>query len=143
MGVDEEKRLASFSKRGAKSAEGLTRSQAEEMLTAMRAKLASVESTKPTEVDKTVIDTAGPITQELYNTVVAKVKAVAQGPNAKLATRVSDHLVANKVRIGDLTYEQGRMLLKALDGIEIEEFFSEPICKRDLELDRSESQTDS
>jgi hypothetical protein len=140
MGVKEENRRASFAQRGATSAEGLTKSQAEEMLITMRARMAQVKATKPTEAEKTSINTEGPITQELYDQVVAKVKAVAQGPNSKLATRVSDHLVANKVRIGDLTFDQGRKLLKALDGIEIEEFFAMPICKSELVLDKTESQ---
>lgn len=134
LGMSEEVVAASIARRGVDSLEKLTTASATEFLKALNNRHAEIAAANPTEKESSTVATEGPITQELLDQLVEKFKAAAQR-DSKLVERVKERLLANKLKMSELTFNQGRVLLGALKGEEIEKFFEMPLVKQELKLE--------
>jgi hypothetical protein len=145
-------RLASIMKRGAKSVDELTADMADDLIKGLEARLAQVAAAKvatteptkadaaelPTEVGLDRLDTNGPITQELLDKVVAQMRLLAQSDVSKV-NKCRDRLLAAGMKLSDLTYDQGRILLMTLEVAENQQFFTTELMKN-VTVDESTSQ---
>jgi hypothetical protein len=138
LGMSEEVVAASIAKRGVDSLEKLPADVAAEFLKALEERHAKIAASNPTEKESSTVATEGPITQELLDQLVEKFKAAAQR-DSKLVERVKEKLLANKLKMSELTFNQGRVLLAALKGEEIEKFFEMPLVKQELKLEPVDS----
>jgi hypothetical protein len=138
LGMSEEVVAASIAKRNVDSLEKLPADVAAEFLKALEERQAKIAASNPTEKESSTVATEGPITQELLDQLVEKFKAAAQR-DSKLVERVKEKLLANKLKMSELTFNQGRVLLAALKGEEIEKFFEMPLVKPEPKLERIES----
>lgn len=138
LGMSEAVVAASLAKRGVDALAKLPADVAAEFLKALEERHAKVAASNPTEAGETSVDTKGPITQELLEQVVAKFKAAAQR-DSKLVERVKEKLQANGLKLGDLTYLQGAVLKRALEGEEVEKFFEMPLVDRELKIEKIDS----
>lgn len=111
-------------KRGVSAAKDLKTEQAEEIITNLQAKLDATRDELPAEAGSTNLDVNGPITQELEKEIRAKMEQVAQQEGGlELCERVKAKLHSSGLMIAKLTFDQGRKLLQALNGKEVELFF--------------------
>ena len=111
-------------KRGVSAAKDLKTEQAEEIITNLQAKLDSARDDLPAESGATNLDVNGPITQELEKEIRGKMTQVAQQDGGvELCERVKAKLSSSGLRLVELTFDQGRKLLQALNGKEVELFF--------------------
>jgi hypothetical protein len=138
LGMGEAVVAASLAKRGVDELAKLPVDVAAEFLKALEERHAKVAASNPTEAGETSVDTKGPITQELLEQVVAKFKAAAQR-DSKLVERVKEKLQASGLKLGDLTYLQGAVLKRALEGEEVEKFFEMPLVDRELKVEKIDS----
>jgi len=111
-----------LAKRDATLMAELTKAAADDLLSGLKARYAKLAAQNPTEAGAMSQDAEGPISQELVDKIVAKFKEVAQSDMAVVKS-LREKLLADGVKMTDLTHNQGRVLLEALDTKQIKTFF--------------------
>jgi len=131
LGAPQAARDAALAKRDATLMSDLTAVAAADLLSVLKsrfeAKVATNKSSEepvsnPTEAGSLSSSVDGPITKELLEKVVAKFREAAQS-RGELTAKVRDKLMAAGLRLSDLSFDQGRKLLRSLEGEEISDFF--------------------
>lgn len=112
----------SLAKRDATLMAELTKVAADDLLSGLKTRYEKLAAQNPTEAGAISQDTEGPISQELVDKIIAKFKEVAQSDMAVVKS-LREKLLADGVKMTDLTHNQGRVLLEALDTKQIKTFF--------------------
>jgi len=124
--IPEDKRLASFQRRGATGPEGLTESQADEVIAALNYNRTAQLEKMQAEKGTTVLNVNGPITPEYEKQLKDKIKQLAQSSEhgATIVEKVKSKLVASGLKMAQMRYGDARELMRQLDIAEIEDFFA-------------------
>lgn len=118
-------RVKSWEKRGCTGPEGLTRSQADDVLLGLMDRVAKRRAEQPSEIDRTVLNVNGPITQEYRDQLQDKIKQLAQTSKDGVAVveKIKEKLRLSGVKLIDLRYCDARNLMEELDQQSVVAFF--------------------
>lgn len=115
VGVTKEQQIVGIAKRGVSRAEDLSSEQISEMIANLKTKVPETDHMQ-TSTGVTSIETDGPITKELDAQIRAKIEEVAQLPGGmEIVTGLKEHLNEHNVKLVDLTFNEGRKMLAALE----------------------------
>jgi hypothetical protein len=129
-----------LAKRDATLMADLTFDAAADLLAGLKARHEKHAAANPTESGSIAMNSDGPISQELIDKIVGKFKEVAQS-DINIVKQLRSKLEKDGVKISELTHNQGRKLLDALDTKQIKSFFDvvlnknltvEPIASDDV-----------
>jgi hypothetical protein len=129
-----------LAKRDATLMADLTFDAAADLLIGLKARHDKLAAANPTESGSIAMNSDGPISQELIDKIVGKFKEVAQS-DINIVKQLRAKLEKDGVKISELTHNQGRKLLEALDTKQIKSFFDvvlnknltvEPIASDDV-----------
>lgn len=111
-----------LAKRDATLMADLTFDAAADLLIGLKARHDKLAAANPTESGSVAMNSDGPISQELIDKIVGKFKEVAQS-DINIVKQLRAKLEKDGVKISELTHNQGRKLLEALDTKQIKSFF--------------------
>lgn len=129
-----------LAKRDATLMADLTFEAAGDLLIGLKFRHDKLAAANPTESGSIAMNSDGPISQELIDKIVGKFKEVAQS-DINIVKQLRSKLEKDGVKISELTHNQGRKLLEALDTKQIKSFFDvvlnknltvEPIASDDV-----------
>lgn len=122
-----------LAKRDATLMADLTFDAAADLLAGLKARHEKQAAANPTESGAIGINSDGLISQELIDKIVSKFKEVAQSDIA-IVKQLRSKLEKDGVKISELTHNQGRKLLEALETKQIKSFF-EMVLNKNLTVE--------
>jgi hypothetical protein len=124
--LPEETQEKSFAKRGCTGPEGLTQSQAAEMIVGLVERLAAKTAAQPKETGEVSMNVNGPITAEYEKQLRNKIAELAQtsGEGLDVTNRIKAKLKESGLKMRDMRHGDARNLMRELEAAEISDFFT-------------------
>jgi hypothetical protein len=138
--LSEETQAKSFAKRGCTGPEGLTESQAVEMIAGLNDRLAAKIAEQPKETGETTMNVNGPITAEFEKQLKDKIAQLSQtsGEGLEVTNKIKAKLKASGMKMKDLRYGDARELMRELDSAVINDFFTAQLLPAEQPAGESE-----
>lgn len=121
-----ENQVKSFAKRGCTGPEGLTQSQAVEMIAGLAERLSAKVAAQPKETGEVSMNVNGPITAEYELQLKDKIAELAQtsGEGLEVTNRIKAKLKESGLKMRDMRHGDARNLMRELEAAEISDFFT-------------------